>query len=194
MSTENLHFDLPCVIFAGGKSSRMGQDKALLPFGEQKSLAEYQYRRLSKIFSSVYISTKENKFAFSAPLILDGSHDVYAPTPAFVASFQELKEDIFVISVDTPFIDADTIEKIYTYKDKGFDAVIAKTKEGTHPLCGIYSYRLLSRFQDMLKEDSHRLGYLLKNVNTKFVYFDESDAFENLNHPHEYTKALQRAE
>ncbi len=192
MPTKNSYFDLPCVIFAGGKSSRMGQDKALLPFGEYDTLAEYQYHRLNTLFSTVYISTKENKFHFSAPLILDVSHNVYAPTPAFIACFQHLKKDIFVISVDTPFIDANIIEKIYAYKDKGFDAVVAKTKEGTHPLCGIYSYKLLSKFQDMLKEDSHRLGYLLKSVNTKFVEFDESDAFENLNHPHEYTKALQR--
>ena len=194
MPTENPYFDLPCVIFSGGKSSRMGQDKALLPFGEHNTLAEYQYSRLSKIFTTVSISTKEDKFHFKAPLILDITHKVYAPTPAFIASFQHLKEDIFVISVDTPFIDAHIIEKIYSYKERGFDAVVAKTKEGIHPLCGIYSYRLLSKFQDMLKEDSHRLGYLLKNINTKFVYFDESDAFENLNHPHEYTKALQRAE
>ena len=194
MPTENLYSDLPCVIFAGGKSSRMGQDKALLPFGNYDTLAEYQYQRLKTLFTTVYISTKENKFHFSAPLILDVSHDVYAPTAAFIAILQQLKQDIFVISVDTPFIDANIIEKIHVYKDADFDAVIAKTKEGTHPLCGIYSYKLLSKFQDMLKEDSHRLGYLLKNVNTKFVDFEESDAFENLNHPHEYTKALQKVQ
>ena len=170
----------------------MGQDKALLPFGGYNTLAKYQYHRLNQFFNTVYISTKEDKFDFNAPLILDVTHNIFAPTPAFVASFQQLKQDIFVISVDTPFIDATVIEKLLTYKNEGFDAVVAQTEEGTHPLCGIYSYKLLSKFQDMLKEDSHRLGYLLKNVHTKFVYFDESDPFENLNHPHEYTKALQR--
>jgi molybdopterin-guanine dinucleotide biosynthesis protein A len=44
-----------CVIFAGGKSSRMGEDKSLLPFGTFSSLAEYQYNRLSNIFDIVYI-------------------------------------------------------------------------------------------------------------------------------------------
>ncbi|HGZ69822.1 MAG TPA: molybdenum cofactor guanylyltransferase, partial [Nitratifractor sp.] len=59
------------VILAGGKSSRMGSDKALLPFGGYPTLAEYQYRRLSILFENVYISTKEDKFDFEAPLILD---------------------------------------------------------------------------------------------------------------------------
>jgi len=36
------------IIFAGGKSSRMGRDKALLPFGGYDTLTEYQYRRLSQ--------------------------------------------------------------------------------------------------------------------------------------------------
>ena len=57
------------VILAGGKSSRMKQDKALLPFGDTNSLAEFQYRRLSKIFSKVYISSKNNKFDFDVNII-----------------------------------------------------------------------------------------------------------------------------
>jgi len=57
--------DIPCVIFAGGKSSRMGEDKSLLPFSSFKTLTEFQLSRLSKIFKNVYISTKEkNKFEF----------------------------------------------------------------------------------------------------------------------------------
>jgi len=59
------------IIFAGGKSSRMGRDKALLPFGEYSTLCEYQYQRLAKIFETVHISTKEAKFDFDAPLIYD---------------------------------------------------------------------------------------------------------------------------
>lgn len=41
--------DIPCVIFAGGKSSRMGEDKALLPFGNFKTLTQYQLTRLQKV-------------------------------------------------------------------------------------------------------------------------------------------------
>ncbi len=41
------------VIFAGGKSVRMGENKALLPFCNHSSLAGYQYSRLSKIFNQV---------------------------------------------------------------------------------------------------------------------------------------------
>ena len=52
------------VIFAGGKSSRMGEDKSLLPFGTYTTLAEYQHAKLSKLFYKVYLSAKKNKFIF----------------------------------------------------------------------------------------------------------------------------------
>jgi len=58
------------IIFAGGKSSRMGRDKALLPFGGYDTLTEYQYRRLSKIFNRVYISTKNDKFNFNGQFLI----------------------------------------------------------------------------------------------------------------------------
>ena len=193
MSEQNIPFDTPCVIFAGGKSSRMGQDKSLLSFGGFNSLAEYQYRRLSKLFSNVHISVKENKFDFEAPIIEDAPSDnVFAPTAGFVAMFKELKDDrIFVLSVDTPFVGEEEIRKLLENDLEDLDAVIAKTVSGSHPMCGIYHRSLLPLFETMLQEDNHRLGQLLKISKSKFVMFDNEEAFANLNHPHEYEAALK---
>jgi len=193
MLPQNPLFDLPCVIFAGGKSSRMGRDKALLAFGGFSSLAEFQYRRLSKLFKEVYISTKEAKFTFDAPLILDNDTETYAPTTGFVSSFQALQcERIFVLSVDTPFVSEKEIQLLLEHDCNTLDAVIAKTALGSHPLCGIYHTSLLPKFQEMLVHDTHKLGFLLKNVHTTFVPFSDEAPFENLNHPQEYEVAKSR--
>ena len=149
MSHKPVPFDIPCVIFAGGKSSRMGQDKALLPFGSCNSLAEYQYRRLSELFSHVYISTKEDKFDFAADIIEDlPSQKVFAPTAGFEAMFKKLKDErLFVMSVDTPFVGEREIRKLLESDHEELDAVIAKTASGTHPMCGIYHRSLLPSFE-----------------------------------------------
>lgn len=187
-------FDLPCVIFAGGKSSRMGQDKSLLPFGNSSSLAQYQYDRLSKLFSSVSISTKTaEKFDFEANFILDPAEVDFAPTAGFVSAFKILASDrIFVLSVDSPFIDETTIERLLHADKADYDAVIAKTSSGTHPMIGIYHLSLVNGFKRMLREGDHRLGKLLSLSNTHYVEFDNEDPFLNLNHPHEYEEALSR--
>lgn len=187
-------FNLPCILFAGGKSSRMGQDKSLLPFGGYSSLAQFQYNRLSKLFSTVYISAKSReKFDFNPDVIEDPEHCDFAPTAGFVAAFEAISQQrIFVLSVDTPFVE-DEIIKILIDADKPhYDAVIPKTPLGTHPMVGIYHRSLLGELKRMLNEGDHRLGKLLAFAKTHYVEFSSEDPFLNLNHPSEYEKAISR--
>ncbi|MFZ2969030.1 MAG: molybdenum cofactor guanylyltransferase MobA [Sulfuricurvum sp.] len=187
-------FPLPCVLFAGGKSSRMGQDKALLPFGEAPTLAQFQYDRLSRLFQHVAISTKTaDKFAFDAPFILDPPDVDYAPTAGFVSAFDHLNEErIMVISIDTPFIDATIFQALLDADEPSRDAVIATTQSGSHPMVGIYHRSLVPAFEKMLLEKDHRLGKLLHASHTRYVPFEDETLFANLNHPHEYENALSR--
>jgi len=185
---------IPCVIFAGGKSSRMGEDKALLPFAGFDTLTHYQYNRLSQIFTTVFISCKECcKFDFEANFIEDKKeYGVFAPTLGFVSAFAYLKSDkFFALSVDTPFVSKKEIEALINADNNRFDATIAKTEEGMQPLCGIYHCSLKNSFETMLKENNHKLGKLLKNAHTNYCHFSDTAPFLNLNHPQEYQKAVQ---
>lgn len=187
-------FSLACIIFAGGKSSRMGKDKSLLPFGGFPTLAQYQHERLKPLFQTVYISTKTaDKFDFNANFILDPKEVEYAPTAGFVSTFREIADErIMVLSVDTPFVDERIFQTLIDADNTKWDAVIAKTPEGSHPLCGIYHRSLLGEFERMLCEGDHRLGKLLANSKTLYVDFSDEAPFANLNHPHEYQEALSR--
>ena len=186
---------IPCVIFAGGKSSRMGEDKSLLPFHSYPTLTQYQYSRLKKIFKNVYISCKDkSKFDFKAPFIEDiKTKDIFAPTVGFVSIFEVLDDDsFFAISVDSPFIDECIIKKLILSDDKKNDATIAKTSFGIEPMCGIYHRSIQNSFKKMLKDENHKLGYLLKNTDTIFVDFTDNKYFLNINYPSEYQEALSK--
>ncbi|MDB2561996.1 molybdenum cofactor guanylyltransferase MobA [Sulfurimonas sp.] len=185
--------DIPCIIFAGGKSSRMGEDKALLPFGGFSTITEFQLNKLQKIFNNVYISCKnKNKFTFDAHFIEDIESDgIYAPTIGFVSSFNYLdSQRIFVISVDTPFINSKEIEKIVDADNNSLDATVASLKGKMQPLCGLYHSSLKENFLDMLKTNNHKLGLLLKDVRTLYIDFNDEQKFLNLNDPSQYKKAL----
>ena len=184
----------PCVIFAGGKSSRMEEDKSLLPFGSYPTLVQYQHARLSKIFSKVYISSKDrSKFDFDAHFIEDKpSYNVFAPTVGFVSIFETLSvEKLFIISVDSPFVTQKEIKQLFIEDKNSYDATIAKTEDGIQPLCGIYHRSMLPYFYNMLQSDTHKLTKTLYEANTKFVFFDDKQPFLNLNYPHEYQEALK---
>jgi molybdopterin-guanine dinucleotide biosynthesis protein A len=183
-----IKYNIPLVIFAGGKSSRMGQDKALLPFGGYNTLSEFQQVRLSKLFKKVYISAKENKFDFEANIIED-KHKDNSPLVGIISIFETLKVDkVFILSVDAPFVNKEVIDKLINSNNR-FDAVVAKSKSGVQPLCGVYKRSVLPIAQEHLKGKNHRLTSLLKKVDTQFIPFEDDALFLNLNHPHEYEKA-----
>lgn len=188
-------YTMPCVLFAGGKSSRMGEDKALLPFGDSPALVQYQYERLKKIFARVYLSAKdESKFNdLDAVVIEDYFHkEVSAPTVGLISAFRQLKDEnaFFVLSVDTPFVDEKIISKLLEVSDKLYDAIIVRTPSGIHPLCGIYTRALEEPLKEMAENGEHKLSRLLENSKVFYVDIEDEEALLNLNTPLEYQKAL----
>lgn len=184
-------FDLPAVLFAGGKSSRMGRDKALLPFAGYSTLSEYQYVRLKALFKEVYISAKEDKFDFDAKIIYD-RYAESSPLVGIVSVFETLAVDkVFILSVDAPFVDVSVMEALVA-QSRDHDAVVAKTQSGRQPLCGIYSRAVVEVALKNMEKGDHRIGNVLKEVKSHFLFFENDALFANLNHPHEYEEALSR--
>ena len=182
--------DAIAVIIAGGKSSRMQTDKALLPFGGFSSLAEFQYNRLSQLFSVVYISSKEDKFDFEVNIIKD-VNKVSSPLVALVSIFETLKcDEVFVLSVDAPFVDRSVIEKLYEAKNEIFDVIVVESKNGLEPLSAIYRRSFLSKAKIALHNNQHRLQSLFNDLEVKKVLIEEEKIFMNLNYPKEYEEAL----
>jgi len=190
MSSQKL--EKTAVIFAGGKSSRMGKDKALLPFGKFSTLAEYQYRRLLNFFDNVYISAKSNKFDFDV-LVIEDRYEVSSPLVAMVSIFESLVDidEIFILSVDAPFVSIKSIEELYSRaKISTSDIIVARSPHGVEPLCAIYRRAMLPLAQRLLSEENHRLKALLDRADTSMVEFEDGMLFTNLNHPKEYEMAL----
>ena len=185
--------DIPLIIFAGGKSSRMGEDKALLPFGGYPTLTQFQYIKLRKNFQNIYISAKTDKFDFECRVIED-TQEGYSPLIALVSIFETLEVDeVFVLSVDVPFVNKEVVEKIFKSRDESKNIVVAKSPSGIQPLCGCYKKSILPLAYAQLAKGKHKLLELLDLANTQLVAFEEDEPFTNLNHPQEYQEALKRS-
>lgn len=181
--------DREAVIFAGGKSSRMGEDKALLPFGGYATLAEYQYRRLLPLFDRVSLSTKGDKFAFDAPQIYDQETQTSSPMVALASVLKQISgEWVFVLSVDMPCVDGALIERLYRARSSHPDAriILASSSQGWEPLCGLYHREVLHSITAMLSRDHHRMQTLLEGEHVAEVACPRSEVFANLNTPDAY--------
>ncbi len=179
------------IVISGGKSSRMGRDKALLEFGGYPTMAEYQYRKLEGIFDNVYISAKDDKFDFHSKLILD-RYETSSPMVALASGGEQIPDRaIFVLSVDTPMVDRHTIEKMLAeYERVQTDILIASSPNGTEPLCAIYSKKALQSAKELVSNNIHKLHTLLELSQTRICYFEDGSLFTNLNTPEEYNRAI----
>ena len=165
----------------------MGEDKSLLPFGEFDTLIQYQYNKLSKIFKDVYICSKTNKFDFKCNLILDNDKSTFSPMVALESIFDTLKENkVFIITVDTPFVTKETIFTLIKCCED-YDITIAKSGDKLHNLCGVFSKSIYKNIKDLIKQDIHKINYLIKNFsNYKVVEFENNEEFLNINTKDDY--------
>jgi molybdopterin-guanine dinucleotide biosynthesis protein A len=181
------------VILAGGMSSRMGRDKALLPIGEFSSLAEYQYSRLKPLFKNLYLSAKDNKFPFDAPIIYDKS-SFYAPILAISTALERLKSDIFLIAVDMPFVsikDIKNLIEIY-HNNREYDIYTFRVKGEIQPTASIYRYSSLKNIKKMAQLENYKLKELINISKTLFLDINSRDNFLNLNYFSNYEEAIRR--
>ncbi len=180
------------VILAGGKSSRMGEDKALLPFGGYPTMAEYQYRKLQKIFPNVYISAKENKFDFDANIILD-RYSESSPMVAIASILDELKEDFFLLSVDMPLLSLEAIKKLVDVynREEFYEVYSFKSPNGLEPTAAIYTNKIATTLKEFLKMESYKLMNILNLSKVKIVEWEFKNDFFNLNYREEYIYVKQ---
>ncbi|WP_419770787.1 MAG: molybdenum cofactor guanylyltransferase MobA [Candidatus Marinarcus sp.] len=195
-SAQLLFNTIPIVILCGGKSSRMKEDKVLLPFGNDTTLIEFQYKKYQKIFKNVYISSKNHTFNFmykrSNNIIYDYTSAISSPLIALKTILEKIETPkAVIIPVDTPFISSQTLKTLIE-ESENYDITVARSKSGTHNLCGVFSKSVLEDLDKMIDLNIHKIAYLLKQSNTKEIFFENEDEFLNMNTPTDYEKALEK--
>lgn len=180
-----------CVILAGGKSSRMGQDKALLPFENFPTLTHFQVNKFKSAFKNVLVSAKFDKFNGEFELIKDIFED-FSPMNGLYSILSNFKnQNVFIIPVDMPFVSFKTINLLYENLDD-YEICVAKDRKNLHSLCGIYSSNLSFEALNLYKNGVNKIRNLFKKSKFKSVLFKNSEEFLNLNYFSEYEKLIKK--
>ncbi|WP_219036033.1 molybdenum cofactor guanylyltransferase MobA [Helicobacter pylori] len=186
--------DIPCVLLAGGKSSRfitnnIQINKALMPFESYSSLLEYQYTRLLKLFKKVIISAKKS-YELNAPYLLERESDLFSPLFGIYNAFLTLQTPyIFFIPIDTPLVPFESIKALCGIKN--FSVVYAKSPTKEHYLISLWHQNILNALSYALKTQNYRLSDLVKNTSSIAMHFNKEEEFLNLNTLKDYELAVQ---
>jgi molybdenum cofactor guanylyltransferase len=191
------------VILAGGQSSRMGENKALLPIGN-KTVVECIAQALSEWTDSQIISAAEKEtYLFTGLPVAVDLHPGEGPLAGLEAGMEKKQGDWYLAAAcDMPLIRSEVIEylvgKIKTTK---YQAVLPIIHGRRQPLLAAYRADCLPVLKKCLSDGERSLKALFDKID--FDIITESDMIEagikketveasffNMNHPEEYEKLL----
>lgn len=187
------------VILAGGKSSRMGSNKAFLKL-ESKTFIELQIDLLREIFDEIFISanTPSEYEYLNLPVFKDIYPDKGPLGGIYTCLINSSSLHTFMLACDMPFVEPELIKRL---KDltKEYDVVIPKSERGLEPLHAFYSKNCIGPIKRELDENNLRIISFFPHVNVKIVELDNlttSDSFnnsiKNLNTRDEYEDIIKK--
>lgn len=166
--------NLTGIILAGGKSTRMGKDKAFLIL-EDKPFISHIVETVKQCAENVLIISNNQKLdslgvTRHADLIpnLGPIGGIYTGLTLSSAEFN------LVVACDTPFLSKETIDVLIDGIDDGHDGFIVQYEDVPMPLIGIYRKSSIACFKEAIDEGKLGLQKLLATMQTKIIVLPKS--------------------
>lgn len=182
---------------AGGKSQRMGQNKALLKLAELK-LIQYPIKSLSKITSQLGIITNTPEIYLD--LNVACYPDIWpglGPMAGIYAALENSKNEyVLNLACDMPFISGELLEILVKNKENHQVCVPLDFNGELQPLCAIYHKSCKSNILALIEKSKYAPRELFSLAKTKIIPFEDfshlnnaKHFFENINSPEDFTMA-----
>ena len=184
-SSERVLYGL---VLAGGKSRRMGRDKALLQRDGQSQLA-FAVDLLERFADRVFVSTRseqqheEHRGQFEQ--IID-RYDDLGPVAGILSALEEHPSvDWLVVACDLPNIDAKTIEHLLEHRSTGNPFVAYRSSHDglPEPLCALYSPDSADIVRSFIEDGVNCPRKILIRSDTLLLDQPNPRALDNVNTP-----------
>jgi molybdenum cofactor guanylyltransferase len=186
-------------ILAGGKSTRMGADKAFVDF-EGRPLLARTLDLAHAVAPRVWIVGSEEKFAAFAPVVEDVFREC-GPLGGIHAALRASPTELnLMLAIDTPFMSVAFLQYLITQAEGATDAaaIVPRAGGGSQPLCAIYRREFADAAEDALRSGQNRIDRLFDTVRTRVIRQEELEGagfspgiFRNLNTPEEMAAVRQ---
>ncbi len=183
-------------MLAGGKSTRMGTDKAFLEWQGQTLLAR-ALKLAESVASSVRIVGDAGKFAPFGHVVEDTYHHCGPLAGIHAALAMSDAELNLVLAVDLPFMESEFLNYLISQAMASHAVVtVPHMAGGRQPLCAVYRARFAAVAESALREGRNKIDPLFAEVETRVIAeaeirhagFSEL-IFQNLNTPEDYAAA-----
>ena len=190
------------IILAGGKSKRLGRNKAVEPLSG-KSLVTHAFDRLQEVADEIIIVTSEELASLPYP---EGSSvivDVFpgrGPLSGIFTGLSAAKNQYCIaVGCDMPFLNEKLLRHMVE-RCAGFDAVVPKIGTAVEPLHSVYSRSCIPAIKAQLEAEINQIAALFNSVRVYYMgeqecrEFDpDLESFINVNDQHDLKNAVKAA-
>ncbi|MBB2794521.1 UNVERIFIED_ORG: molybdopterin-guanine dinucleotide biosynthesis protein A [Rhizobium pisi] len=187
------------VVLAGGRSQRMGRDKASVMLGAE-SLLRHVLSRLSPQVSSIAVNADAAEE--DVPVIPDRISGKAGPMAGIHAAMTHATAipsvtHVVTVSVDCPFFPSDLVARLAAAVERPSQIAIAASEGRSHPVFGLWPVTLAADLESWIATDEKRRvrDFLLRHDVTEVAFplhptrASLLDPFFNINTPDDLVEA-----
>ncbi|MCF7915300.1 MAG: molybdenum cofactor guanylyltransferase [Spirochaetaceae bacterium] len=143
-------------ILAGGRSRRLGRDKAFLNW-QGRSLIEWSVMRAKGITSNVYLLAKDRAAYqhLSCPVLPD-FYSTSSPLSGILTVGPFVKQWLLLLACDIVLFSDRLLPFLWEQRTPG-KAVVVRSKEGLQPLLGLYPVELMGYWEQAYQNGNYKL-------------------------------------
>ncbi|MDM5228105.1 molybdenum cofactor guanylyltransferase [Cytobacillus sp. NJ13] len=191
------------IILAGGHSSRMGENKALLKIGGKTVIDRIADQLSSLLPNVIIVANKQEDYQFlGLPLVSDRWKEK-GPLAGIHAGLSESRtQNNLIVACDMPFISGELARILLGQLDQ-HQAAVPEIGGQLHPLFAAYRKDASTAAELALSENKLRIRQFLMDIDSRIIKDKELEKMGflyrdahlfNMNRPDEYQLALKMAE
>jgi molybdopterin-guanine dinucleotide biosynthesis protein A len=182
------------ILLCGGKSQRMGADKATLVV-ENRYMALYPLEVLQAWCSEILISSNNERHDFSNyPIIPDEIKEI-GPMGGLYSCLKRSAHHLnLLVACDMPMISGSLLRRMLNVSSS-FDAIVPVWKNKPQPSYALYQKRIAADIEKAIERKNYSLQKLLAVINVYYVNVEHKEETEllNVNTPEELVQYEQWA-
>ena len=188
--------DLAAFVLAGGQSSRMGTDKALVLLDGQTLLSR-ALDLAHSVTDDVRIVGAKEKYSAYAPAVED-EFPGNGPLAGIHAALRASRKDLnLILAVDIPVVSTPLLEYVVSRaRDSAALVTVPRVGRGFQPLCAVYRRAFANAAERALRAGQYKIDALFDASFTQVIGESElqsagfaSELFRNLNTPEDIADA-----
>lgn len=189
------------LVLAGGRSTRMQRDKAVLEYRPGQTQLDATMKLLSDRVARAFVSVRADQSGDPAraawPCIVDAADSVQGPIAGIRAAFAAHPDVAWlVLACDLPFLDARTLDALIAARAADADATAFRSSHDglPEPLCAIYEPRAADKIAAHIAAGKQCPRKWLLDADARLLLQPDPRALDNVNTLTEYASAMSTLE